>query len=164
MVASERGEEAESGALRNSRRSWCPHHDLLAYSRRTRTLHDPQPGSQLASDLTMPTFSMPPPPPKPVDPTLPLPTGQKPTSYTDAFRGREAHTKFADPCALAREVRRSCRSRRSPREAGLLTAMLPDPEQESMKCLDKNAYDKQKCTTVRLSLSLSRASENPQEG
>ncbi|POY70119.1 hypothetical protein BMF94_6893 [Rhodotorula taiwanensis] len=69
----------------------------------------------------MPTFSMPPPPPKPVDPTLPLPTGQKPTSYTDAFRGREAHTKFADPCALARE--------------------------ESMKCLDKNAYDKQKCTT-----------------
>lgn len=53
----------------------------------------------------MPTFSMPPPPPPPVDPSLPAPTGQKPTSYDDAFRSREAHTKFADPCALAREVR-----------------------------------------------------------
>ncbi|GAA5956256.1 hypothetical protein JCM8115_001669 [Rhodotorula mucilaginosa] len=68
----------------------------------------------------MPTFSMPPPPPPPVDPSQPAPTGQKPTSYDDAFRSREAHTKFADPCALARE--------------------------ESMKCLDKNAYDKSKCT------------------
>jgi hypothetical protein len=53
----------------------------------------------------MPTFSMPPPPPPPVDPSQPAPTGQKPTSYDDAFRSREAHTKFADPCALAREVR-----------------------------------------------------------
>ncbi|GAA5870713.1 hypothetical protein JCM1840_006782 [Sporobolomyces johnsonii] len=49
----------------------------------------------------------------------PVPTGQKPASYTDAFRGREAHTKFADPCAVARE--------------------------ESMKCLDRHAYDKPKC-------------------
>lgn len=32
------------------------------------------------------------------------PSGQKPTSYTDAFRGREAHTKFADPCDQARIV------------------------------------------------------------
>jgi hypothetical protein len=34
----------------------------------------------------------------------PKPTGQKPTSYNDSFRGRSAHTEFADPCELARQV------------------------------------------------------------
>ncbi|GAA6007779.1 hypothetical protein JCM10207_004871 [Rhodosporidiobolus poonsookiae] len=60
--------------------------------------------------------------PAPPPPSTPAaePTGQKPTDYNDSFRGRKAHTDFADPCALARE--------------------------QSMKCLDDNAYDKGKCT------------------
>ncbi|ORY92566.1 hypothetical protein BCR35DRAFT_298024 [Leucosporidium creatinivorum] len=49
----------------------------------------------------------------------PKPTGQKPGSYNDSFRGRSAHTEFADPCELAR--------------------------QESMTCLDRNSYNKSKC-------------------
>ena len=53
---------------------------------------------------------------------LPPPTGQTPTSYHDAFKTRGAHTKFADPCEQARA--------------------------ESMKCLDKNSYDRGKCTVV----------------
>ncbi|GAA5849471.1 hypothetical protein JCM8547_000464 [Rhodosporidiobolus lusitaniae] len=48
------------------------------------------------------------------------PTGAKPGDYDQILRSRERHTKFADPCAVARE--------------------------ESMRCLDKNAYDKAKCT------------------
>ncbi|GAA5970796.1 hypothetical protein JCM11641_004458 [Rhodosporidiobolus odoratus] len=48
------------------------------------------------------------------------PTGVKPADYTNTLRGRGAHTEFADPCAVARE--------------------------ESMKCLNDNAYDKAKCT------------------
>jgi len=58
----------------------------------------------------MPTFSLPqpvPPPKKSETSTNPAdtPSGARPTSYDDAFRGREAHSKFADPCAQAREVR-----------------------------------------------------------
>ncbi|GAA5966669.1 hypothetical protein JCM3765_007268 [Sporobolomyces pararoseus] len=73
----------------------------------------------------MPTFSLPqpvPPPKKSETSSDPAdtPTGARPTSYDDAFRGREAHSKFADPCAQARE--------------------------ESMKCLDRHSYDKPKCT------------------
>ncbi|BGP15820.1 hypothetical protein JCM10213_005696 [Rhodosporidiobolus nylandii] len=49
------------------------------------------------------------------------PTGAKPDDYTTVLRGREAHSKFADPCSRARE--------------------------ESMNCLNENAYDKAKCTT-----------------
>ena len=118
----------------------------------------------------MPTFSMPPPPPPPVDPSQPAPTGQKPTSYDDAFRSREAHTKFADPCALAREVRTTrvpadSRWRRRGRRKRKLT-VRPLDGQESMKCLDKNAYDKSKCTRVRACLPrqlLTFANEPPPE-
>ncbi|GAA5825523.1 hypothetical protein JCM11251_000272 [Rhodosporidiobolus azoricus] len=47
------------------------------------------------------------------------PTGSKPGSYDDALRNRGTHSKFADPCAIARE--------------------------ESMNCLNVNGYDKAKC-------------------
>ncbi|KAI5480824.1 protein of MTCP1 family [Pseudohyphozyma bogoriensis] len=50
----------------------------------------------------------------------PQPTGQTPRSYTETFRGRSAHSQFADPCEEARK--------------------------QSMKCLDDNAYNKSKCT------------------
>ncbi|KAM0787599.1 hypothetical protein ACM66B_003667 [Microbotryomycetes sp. NB124-2] len=49
----------------------------------------------------------------------PQPTGQKPAPYSDKFTGRSAHSEFADPCETAR--------------------------QESMKCLDRNSYNKSKC-------------------
>ncbi|KAJ8294954.1 Cytochrome c oxidase-assembly factor COX23, mitochondrial [Rhodotorula toruloides] len=66
-----------------------------------------------------------PPQPRPAPIPQPqlAPSGQTPGSYTEAFRGREAHTKFADPCEIAR--------------------------QESMRCLNDNSYDKGKCTEVR---------------
>jgi hypothetical protein len=60
----------------------------------------------------MPTFSLPQPVPAPkrseqsADPAD-TPSNARPTSYDDAFRGRGAHTKFADPCAQAREVRQA---------------------------------------------------------
>ncbi|GAA6027576.1 hypothetical protein JCM8097_007931 [Rhodosporidiobolus ruineniae] len=58
-------------------------------------------------------------------PAAPLtaPSGQNPADYDAAFRGRGGHTKFADPCSVARE--------------------------ESMRCLNDNAYDKTKCTAYR---------------
>lgn len=48
-----------------------------------------------------------PPQPRPAPIPQPqlAPSGQTPGSYTEAFRGREAHTKFADPCEIARQVR-----------------------------------------------------------
>ncbi|SCV67758.1 BQ2448_5369 [Microbotryum intermedium] len=52
--------------------------------------------------------------------TTPQPTGQAPASYNDAFRSRSAESEFADPCEIAR--------------------------QQSMKCLDRNSYNKSKCT------------------
>ncbi|BGO99421.1 hypothetical protein RTBOTA2_002681 [Rhodotorula toruloides] len=63
-----------------------------------------------------------PPQPRPAPIPQPqlAPSGQTPGSYTEAFRGREAHTKFADPCEIAR--------------------------QESMRCLNDYSYDKGKCT------------------
>ncbi|CEQ40237.1 SPOSA6832_01836 [Sporobolomyces salmonicolor] len=69
--------------------------------------------------MSSPAAAAPPPSPTPA----PVPTGQKPSSYTDTFRGRDAHSKFADPCEVARE--------------------------ESMRCLDRHAYDKSKCTEYR---------------
>lgn len=56
------------------------------------------------------------------------PTGQTPADYHDVFKGRSSHSKFADPCDVARE--------------------------ESMKCLDKNAYNKAKCTTFFQAVSI----------
>ncbi|BGP47805.1 Mitochondrial copper homeostasis protein [Rhodotorula kratochvilovae] len=59
--------------------------------------------------------------PPPAEPTpLSAPAGAKPFDYNETLRSRGGHTKFADPCSLARE--------------------------ESMKCLDRNAYDRSKCT------------------
>ena len=45
------------------------------------------------------------------------PSALGPSSYTDAFRGREAHTKFADPCEHARAV--SCPPPACPPLAGV---------------------------------------------
>lgn len=105
----------------------------------------------------------------------PKPTGQTPTSYNDSFRGRSAHTEFADPCELARQVRElpsavprlvesqsyyiasygaalpSVESHRSSYHAPESSADFPlTGVQESMKCLDRNSYNKSKCVDVSL--------------
>ncbi|GAA5903736.1 hypothetical protein JCM8208_006562 [Rhodotorula glutinis] len=58
--------------------------------------------------------------PRPAEaaPTAP-PGGASPSDYNDTLRSRGGHTKFADPCSVARE--------------------------ESMRCLDRNSYDRSKC-------------------
>lgn len=81
-----------------------------------------------------------------------VPTGQKPDSYTDAFRGREAHTKFADPCEKARQVSPAdslpTPGTQSSSDTVELTLDWVGGAQESMTCLDKNSYNKTKCLDV----------------
>ncbi|GAA5997745.1 Cox23p [Rhodotorula paludigena] len=57
----------------------------------------------------------------PSAPPAPLtaPSGQTPASYNETLGGKGA-SSFRDPCEIAR--------------------------QESMKCLDRNSYDRSKCT------------------
>lgn len=78
----------------------------------------------------------------------PSPTGQKPGSYADSFRGRSAHSEFADPCEIARQV---CTCVCAASGTGPLAALSIDrslPLKESMKCLDRNSYNKSKCVDV----------------
>lgn len=106
-------------------------------------------------------------PPRPAEkPSTAPPAGAAPSDYNETLRSRGGHTKFADPCSLAREVR-LVRGSALVEVAGDEREDTPVAEtdegvsraQESMRCLDRNSYDRSKCADVRPAFAICSAGD-----